>query len=107
MNGGSGSAPRRVAAAIPTRANSIASSAASVGVGGIGQPSPAELARSKQSLTALRAKLVRANHPVSRTAPILQHFSRKIPRTQRLGTRSAGIGSPPKFPGAAGYAVTG
>jgi hypothetical protein len=46
---------------------------------------------------------VRANHPVSRTAPILQHFSRKIPRTQR----PAGIGSPPKFPGAAGYAVTG
>src|SRR4051812_31293392 len=76
----------------PTGANSNASRPPSVNVGGSGQTSPAAMNRARQSCTVLRATPT-ATAIARREAPH-SCFSRRISRTRRIDTLSAGIGPP-------------
>src|SRR3954470_3008948 len=87
----SGSALRRSPCRRPLPAYSIASNTRSVSVAGSGQPSSAAAARSRVSATVLRAKL--SDRAICRSlAPPC--FRRRISRTRRLDTLSAGIRPP-------------
>src|SRR5690242_1723248 len=87
----SGSALRRSPCRRPLPAYSVASSTRSVSVAGNGQRSPAAAARCNVSPTVLRAKL--SDRAICRSlAPPC--FRRRISRTRRIDTLSAGIGPP-------------
>src|SRR3954447_6638977 len=87
----SGSALRRSPCRRPLPAYSIASNTRSVSVAGSGQPSSAAAARSRVSATVLRGRL--SDRAICRSlAPPC--FRRRISRTRRIDTLSAGIGSP-------------
>src|ERR1051325_2807777 len=87
----SGSVLRRSPCRRPLPAYSIASSTRSVSVAGNGQPSSAAAARSRVSATVLRARL--SDRAICRSlAPPC--FRRRISRTRRIDTLSAGIGPP-------------
>src|SRR6476619_1491500 len=87
----SGSALRRSPCRRPLPAYSIACSTRSVSVAGSGQPKPAAAARSRVSATVLRARLSERAICRSLAPPC---FRRRISRTRRIDTLSAGIGPP-------------
>src|ERR1044071_2609027 len=91
MWGQSGSALRRSPCRRPLPAYSVASSTRSVSLAGNGQRRPAAVARCNVSPTVLRARL--SDRAICRSlAPPC--FRRRISRTRRIDTLSAGIGPP-------------
>src|ERR1051325_8584130 len=87
----SGSLSRRSPWRRPLPAYSIPSTTRSVRVAGSGQPSSAAAARSKVSATVLRTRLSERAIWRSLAPPC---FRRRISRTRRIDTLSAGIGPP-------------
>ena len=76
----------------PSGANSSASRPCSVSVAGSGQLSPAAANRARHSCTVLRATLTAT--AIARSELPHSNFNRRISRTRRIDTLSAGIGPP-------------